>query len=909
MLEKRLTQLLLLFGVLNLVVIAHLVRLQIVECDYWVAQGEDNRTRRIFTPQLRGTIYLADGAPVAQSEYRYDLAFTPGAFRDRWAPGALVSLLRKLEMKGGFWYRQSDTIVARARDVSNAEVEYARVGNKVPERKRGESAEERKAREGAEAAKQALEQARQDLEDVFEAEAEARARILREVVGDPEAAWRRLLAAPAFAIPKVAAREHHLDGGFSRQFAVVLGPRTYARIAAAAAAAADPPEKWITVGKALAVDEQSLSPSLRRRLLGLRREATAYAALARALPAGADRELWLEVLQAERNARRRLIAIEQKEAEKAERRPDPDWWHEPLAKLGRASRMLYRKVAGDHLLRTRYPFRRIAYEAVAALDRAAFERRLAGLSVVEQTGRRVLPIAPHLVGLTGAVPDGWLARFRNAPESAEADNGEWAADVLAELARARAVRRSDLERVQRTILSESGSPGRVGAFTVAELEEALLVKPHAGDRDVGRSGVELWYQRRLLGKKGIRRFVHVPGRDRPIPINDRPPENGRPVTLTLDPLLQAKAEALLAADRARRSGTKQSKGKAGGALVALDPRTGAIVALATDPSYDPAALGDAKEYGLLRGSDDEPLRNRALEAAVPGSIFKPFTALAGLEAGVIQPGTGIECKGKRADARRPRCAYSGHRHGALASTNRLADALCHSCNAYFAMVGELLVKRGRGAGFTALFRRLMLDQILIDGPQSPLFPGRAWPPGRPDYTLVHVGEARNMGIGQDPVMISPLQAAALYGLLARGGVWRRPFVVRESLNADEPEQRLVAAAHVRAIVAGLARVTQVGGTAWGHPEAQRVWRSLDRIGIRVAGKTGSATRGTKAKRKPKHAWFASFAPLRDPEIVVIVFLENRGVSGGFGAAPIAAAFLEHYFRDRLEAAKPKGDGR
>ena len=197
MIESRLSQVLVVFGVLNLLVVSHLVRLQVVERDHWEAKGEDLRSRRRFTLPLRGSIRLEDGTEVARSEHRYDLLFEPGVFRDHWPPGALTIVLRKLEEKQSFWVAHGRTLAWRAHDFVQARNEVRALEGREAARGSRADVELKKALQEAEARKEALREAlRNDIADRRNREAEARARVLGEVVQDPRAAWRRLLDLP-----------------------------------------------------------------------------------------------------------------------------------------------------------------------------------------------------------------------------------------------------------------------------------------------------------------------------------------------------------------------------------------------------------------------------------------------------------------------------------------------------------------------------------------------------------------------------------------------------------------------------------------------------------------------------------------------------------------------------------------
>jgi len=896
MLENRLTQVLVGFGVLNLLVIGHLVRLQVVEQRKWEAKGEDNRSRRRFTLPLRGSIRLRDGTVVARSEHRYELRMEPRAFRDEWLPGALTMVRRKLEDKRGFWFALGTELGPLAELAAKAEPEPPEEPDPKRESARDASTEAEKEKSPAQKAKEEL---AERIESRWRIEAGRRAKELREIVDDPAEAWRRLMATPVFRFlpmqeseaPGGDARpgpweECHLDGRIGAQLDAVLGPRTLARLRAFVREGG-PRDRWRPLGEALGLAHTEAGEDRYRELEA---EARAFGAVRSAVGGDVEERLWTEAVHAEDNARSQLIAIDQVAAKESGAPPDPGWWIGPLAGLDRERRARYRTVVRDHLGRARFPFRVLPYEAVVELDRADFADRLTGLEVRQYSGRRLVhPIAPHVVGHTGSVLRRWVKDLEvKVPVDLH--------DLWFALNGTRAVSRHNIEGQQRRIVSQGGMRDRLDARAFLALETALLEKPHAGDRDVGAAGIELWYDRRLRGARGIRRYVHVPGEKRPIIINETLPVDGRDVTLTLDADLQAKAEELLERDRRSRRGEGEYAGKGGGALVALDPRSGEILVLATNPSYDPRTLNKKGEYERL---DDEngskPLRNRALEPGMPGSVFKVFTALAGMGAGVFQPIDQFVCWGKT--GMRPRCGN----HMSVLPPGEPVDlrrALGLSCNAYFAQIGRRIYRAGKAAAFEALFDRLHLRSIPLYGDRKAWHKGHS-EPATSDWMM------RTMAIGQHPVRVSPLQVAGLYALIARRGLWKEPHIVRESPFADRLEVQLIPPEQAEALIPGL-KYTVQEGTASHNQRAREFWKRIkersrkDGHEIAIAGKTGTATHESRDGRalKPKHAWFACFAPVKDPEIVVVVYLEHRGQGGGAAAVPIGAEFLCCYVDHR-----------
>ncbi len=391
---------------------------------------------------------------------------------------------------------------------------------------------------------------------------------------------------------------------------------------------------------------------------------------------------------------------------------------------------------------------------------------------------------------------------------------------------------------------------------------------------VGASGVERSRDASLLGVPG-ERMVVVDARGRELgTVATTPPVPGADMTLTLDLRLQ-------------RAAARAMRGKAG-AVVALDPGTGAVRVLYSAPSFDPNAFARGltpEEWAALRDDPEHPLQDRALRGEYPpGSTVKPFLAEAGLEEGEISPGSRVWCSGS--------VTLYGHTFRCWARGGHgwvdLPRALEVSCDVYFYRLGQRLgIERiapalsrwgfGEATGLDAAER-----SGLLGTPQwSREVRHRPWYPG----TTISVA------IGQGPVLVTPLQLAVAYAALANGGTVLRPWVVaadgmavRRRLHLEE--------AFLAPVLDGLRRVVAGReGTA----------RSL--APLPVAGKTGTAQvirlkEGVDMKRVERrfrhHAWFVGWAPVERPRLVVAVLVEHGG-GGAAAAAPVAAEL----FREAL----------
>jgi penicillin-binding protein 2 len=394
---------------------------------------------------------------------------------------------------------------------------------------------------------------------------------------------------------------------------------------------------------------------------------------------------------------------------------------------------------------------------------------------------------------------------------------------------------------------------------------------------VGRRGVERAYDRRLRGEDG-ERVVVVDSRGVPVEeFGRRLGRPGRRLQLTLDAGLQQEAERLLAGQV--------------GAIVALDPRDGAVRALVSAPAYDPnlfarkLALDD---WRALVSHPRHPLQNRALQSAYsPGSVFKIVMGVAALAEGVVTPSSRVHCPGFATHyGRRFHCWKRGG-HGSV----DLEAAIEGSCDVYFYAVGrELGIER-----IAEHARRFELGRptgIDLGGERSGLVPDDEWSRRRRGHPW-YPGETISVAIGQGALLTTPIQVATMVAAVANGGFHVTPHVVAGAAPAPRPLVGLAPGLLVP-VRSGLERVVNgERGTARGA----RV------PGVTVAGKTGTvqvisheayADTSEAPWHLRNHAWFAAYAPAERPELVVVVFVEHGGM-GSRAAAPIAKALYAYLF--------------
>jgi len=442
--------------------------------------------------------------------------------------------------------------------------------------------------------------------------------------------------------------------------------------------------------------------------------------------------------------------------------------------------------------------------------------------------------------------------------------------------------------------------GTIGEISSSQLKSEPFDGYRSGDV-VGKTGIESRFEPHLRGRAGGRNVVvDVAGREVDV-LEELSPLPGGRVVLALDIDLQRAGEQ---AFREHLEGEPEKMG----AAIALDVRTGDVLALVSRPAYDPNAFAggiDSATWKSLTTDEWEPLQNRALQHHhPPASTYKAVMALAMLEAGVITPQSTAYCPGFYRFGRRNYRCWKRAGHG----TVNLQKALQQSCDVFFYQHGvELGIDRI--AGFAS---RLLLGRVTgisLGQEATGLVPSRAWKEKRfsePWYP----GETVSVAIGQGYNLMTPVQLAVTYAAIANGGrVLRpRPVLRLEARNGEvmetfPPEVRgrvELSEAHWAAVRSGLdAVVNEQGGTG-----------SRARVeGLRVAGKTGTSqvvrldrTEGLADGEIPirhrDHAWFAAYAPVEAPEIAVAVFVEH-GQHGGSAAAPVAQRILEVWNAKRL----------
>lgn len=409
----------------------------------------------------------------------------------------------------------------------------------------------------------------------------------------------------------------------------------------------------------------------------------------------------------------------------------------------------------------------------------------------------------------------------------------------------------------------------------------------AGD-NMGRAGIERFYEKDLRGQKGIRYIVtSALNNDVESYMNgkyDTIAKQGPNLNLGIDIELQAYGEKLLKNKR--------------GCIVAIEPSTGEILALVSAPSFDPNLLVGKRNISLnypsLARDPQKPLYPRPLAAQYPpGSIFKLLQSLIGLQEGVITPESGFPCN---------KSMVGCHDHPY--ATN-LADGIKFSCNPYYYAVTKRIIQEGKSknnfvdaeiglnkwADYMHSFGLGYKFDTDITGLTSGLIPDAAYYDKWYGHHRWAFSTIRSISIGQGEVQLTPLQMANVGAMIANKGWFYTPHFVKSIGKKGPLEQfkkkhvTMVEAKHFAAIHEGMRRVVHEPGGTGGRARLKD---------IIICGKTGTV----ENKPKADHSVFLAFAPMKNPKIAISVFIENAGF-GGTWAAPIASLMIEKYIKGHI----------
>lgn len=438
----------------------------------------------------------------------------------------------------------------------------------------------------------------------------------------------------------------------------------------------------------------------------------------------------------------------------------------------------------------------------------------------------------------------------------------------------------------------TGYIGRINERDVGRIEEAGLAANYKGTDHIGKTGLEQSYENELHGITGYEQ-VEVDSAGRGVRTLARtPPTPGNNLVLTLDIALQEVVE--------------QAFGDNRGALVAIEPATGGILAFVSKPGFDPNLFIDGIDtasWDLLNTSLDRPMVNRALAGTYPpGSTFKPYMALAALELGKRTPQQAINDPGY--------FQFGNHRfrddkpggHGVV----DMYKSIVQSCDTYYYVLGNDL-GIDNIARFIGQFGFGAKTGIDVEGEAAGVLPSQEWKRRRfkkPEQQKWYAGETISVAIGQGYNTYTPLQMAQAMATLANNGVMYRPHLVDYIENIKSGERTPVEARIERTIKLEPANIEFVKRALGGVNTEGTGARAFAKAEYTSGGKTGTAQviamkpnekydESRVAERHRDHALFIAYAPLESPRIALAVVVEN----GGFGAraaAPIARQVLDYY---------------
>jgi len=461
----------------------------------------------------------------------------------------------------------------------------------------------------------------------------------------------------------------------------------------------------------------------------------------------------------------------------------------------------------------------------------------------------------------------------------------------------------EIEPMRDYLYGDTGSHifGYLGEITKTQLEGLKVSDYRLGDF-IGQYGVEKRYESILKGKRGSK-YVEVDAVGRELKVFKQvDPDFGYNLYLTIDIEIQKEAERLF-------------EGK-NGAVVAIDPRDGSILAMVSKPSFDPNmfAGGVPKEYWSNIINDAyKPLQNRAIQGQYPpGSVFKIVTAAAGHEESVITADTTIDCPGYFILGKKSyRCWRKGG-HGRM----NLRNAIIQSCDVYFYTVGfrlgiDRLSRYAFGFGLGSP------TDIDIEGEKAGLIPTEEWKESAKGETWIP-GETISASIGQGFNLVTPIQMANMMAAVANGGTLYKPKII---FGAEAADKKLIEDEDSK--IKGRLLVSQktldiIKDALHGVVSDPRgTGRASSIKGIEVAGKTGTAQVIRMAEMEDKnndeeipyefrdHAWFVAFAPYENPMIAVVVLVEHGG-HGGSAAAPIAGKLIKSYIEKESRIQEVEG---
>jgi penicillin-binding protein 2 len=418
--------------------------------------------------------------------------------------------------------------------------------------------------------------------------------------------------------------------------------------------------------------------------------------------------------------------------------------------------------------------------------------------------------------------------------------------------------------------------GYTREVTAKQLQKKKAEGYRLGDV-MGQMGVEKAYEKLLRGEWGGQQ-VEVDGRGRPLRVlGSKQAKAGNDLHLTIDLDMQMAAEKAL--------------GKRNGAIVAIDPKNGAVLAMVSHPTFDPNIFSkqklSQKDWESVQGSE-HPLVNRAISAFPPASTFKIVTTTAGLESGQFSPNTVLQTYGS--------LTIGGTRFGEWNHAGfgplGFVGAMQWSSDTFFYQVakrvgGVTLIEWTRKYGFGKKTGFEFTSEEAKGLVPDDKWKRKAW---KIPWT---VGDTVNMSIGQGALQTTPLQVAVMFAVPANGGYRVQPHVLKDNEDAKTWRESLnLKPTTMKILRDGLRKVVSEGtGKVLNDPNLPP-----------VAGKSGTAE-AWRAGVKENHAWFGAYAPANKPEILIVAFAEHSGGGGGSIAAPMILEVMQKHFAAKTTAKK------
>ena len=459
--------------------------------------------------------------------------------------------------------------------------------------------------------------------------------------------------------------------------------------------------------------------------------------------------------------------------------------------------------------------------------------------------------------------------------------------------------------------------GYVGSANEAEIKNDTTGLIESGDL-IGQSGVEAAFDQYLRGTPGVAsQRIDSQGRPQSALIANPEPQPGYTVRLTLNAALQSVAQKALTngIQTARNSGCSGCWNANGGAIVALDPNDGSILAMASNPTYPPAVYsGHVTNHKLARwGLTDStkvahntPAINRATSGLYPpGSTFKPITALAAMQAGVLNPEQNLHCTG---ELKNHGSTFKNWDPNANSWIN-LPTALALSCDTYFYQLGLRIwgLPKGYGEPIQEMAKSFGLGQHtgVEIGDYAGLVPTKKWQ--RNHYKTAagktwKPGDSINLSIGQKDLQVTPLQMARLYAGIATGKLVR-PHLL-ESVERDKTVVKLGISAAPKTIAPGSdfsQKLDIIRSGLFMATHDTNVGTSapvFSNFPVQIAGKTGTAEKYlSEYGANFNQAWWCGYGPVNKPSLVVCAVIENGG-HGGTSAAPAALEVFQQFFHKK-----------